>query len=82
MALDACRGLRVRDYGRVDLRLNDDGEIYVIEVNANCYLERSSEFAMAAAAEGIEYTALINREFRMIRPDDGATIWLENGGTR
>jgi D-alanine-D-alanine ligase len=61
VALDACRAVRVRDYGRVDLRLTDDGEIFVIEVNANCYLEESSEFAMAAAAEGIEYVALINR---------------------
>lgn len=61
VALDACRALRVRDYGRVDLRLTDDGEIYVIEVNANCYLEQSSEFAMAAAAHGIEYEPLINR---------------------
>jgi D-alanine-D-alanine ligase len=61
VALDACRAVRVRDYGRVDLRLTDDGEIYVIEVNANCYLEQSSEFAMAAAAQDIEYVPLINR---------------------
>jgi D-alanine-D-alanine ligase len=60
-ALDAYRALRVRDYGRVDLRLTDAGEIYVIEVNANCYLEKSSEFAMAAAAAGLDYPALINR---------------------
>ena len=39
------------DYGRVDLRLTETGEIYVLEVNASCYLEKSSEFAMAAARE-------------------------------
>jgi D-alanine-D-alanine ligase len=39
----------------------DSGEIYVIEVNANCYLERSSEFALAAKAHGLEYVELINR---------------------
>ena len=33
----------------------------MIEVNANCYLEENSEFAMAAAAAGIEYAPLIAR---------------------
>jgi D-alanine-D-alanine ligase len=61
VALDAYRALRVRDYGRVDLRLTEAGEVYVIEVNASCYLERSGEFATAAAAAGLDYTPLINR---------------------
>jgi D-alanine-D-alanine ligase len=60
-AVDAARALRVRDYGRVDLRLADTGDIYVIEVNANCYLEKTGEFATAAAAQGLEYPALIQR---------------------
>ena len=61
VAVDAFRALRVRDYGRVDLRLTDTGDIYVLEVNASCYLERSSEFAMAAAAAGLDYPRLIER---------------------
>ena len=55
VALDAYRALRVRDYGRVDLRLTETGEIYVIEVNASCYLEQDDEFAIAARGAGIEY---------------------------
>jgi D-alanine-D-alanine ligase len=61
VALNAYRAVRVRDYGRIDLRLTDAGEIYVIEVNASCYLEEQSEFAMAAAAAGIDYVTLVNR---------------------
>jgi D-alanine-D-alanine ligase len=61
VAVAAYRALRVRDYGRIDMRLAADGEIYVIEVNASCYLEQSSEFAVAAAAAGMDYTILINR---------------------
>ena len=61
VAVDAYRALRVKDYGRVDLRLTDTGEIYVLEVNASCYLEKSSEFAMAAAAIGLDYPRLIER---------------------
>jgi D-alanine-D-alanine ligase len=60
-SLDAYRALRVRDYGRVDLRLAQTGELFVIEVNASCYLEQAGEFAMAAQAAGIEYDELINR---------------------
>ncbi len=61
VAVDAYRALRVKDYGRVDLRLTETGEIYVLEVNASCYLEKSSEFAMAAAASGLDYPRLIER---------------------
>jgi D-alanine-D-alanine ligase len=60
-ALDAARAVRVRDYGRVDLRLTDTGDIYVIEVNANCYLESASEFAVAGQAAGFEYPALVQK---------------------
>jgi D-alanine-D-alanine ligase len=60
-ALDAARALKVRDYGRVDLRLTDTQDVYVLEVNANCYLERESEFALAAGAAGYDYPTLINR---------------------
>ncbi|HLF13028.1 MAG TPA: D-alanine--D-alanine ligase [Gammaproteobacteria bacterium] len=61
VSLEAYRALRVRDYGRIDLRLSETGEIFVIEVNANCYLEQTSEFATAAAAQGIAYPELLNR---------------------
>ncbi|HEX4961953.1 MAG TPA: ATP-grasp domain-containing protein [Thermoanaerobaculia bacterium] len=60
-AVEAYRALRVRDYGRVDLRLTETGDIYVIEVNASCYLEKESEFAMAAEAAGIEFPDLVER---------------------
>ncbi|HEX6587983.1 MAG TPA: ATP-grasp domain-containing protein [Longimicrobiales bacterium] len=61
VALDAFAALRLRDYARIDLRVTDDGEIYVIEVNPNCYLERSGEFARAAGKAGLEHDALIAR---------------------
>ena len=61
VAVDAYRALRVRDYGRVDIRLTDTGDIYVLEVNASCYLEKNSEFAMAAGAAGLDYPRLIER---------------------
>jgi D-alanine-D-alanine ligase len=61
VALDACRALLVRDYARVDLRLSNSQEVYVLEVNANCDLDRTSEFAAGAKAFGMDYPTLINR---------------------
>jgi len=60
-ALEAFHALRLRDYARIDLRVTSDEQIFVIEVNPNCYLERESEFARAAAEGGLEYDALVAR---------------------
>jgi D-alanine-D-alanine ligase len=70
VALTSYRALRLRDYGRVDMRLTETGEIYVIEVNANCYLEQESEYAMSAKAAGIEYPELISRIVEMAMERD------------
>jgi D-alanine-D-alanine ligase len=61
VAVEAFNALRLRDYGRVDLRVTPDERIYVIEVNPNCYLERSGEFARAAAEAGIDHDTLVAR---------------------
>jgi len=61
VAIDAFHALRLRDYARVDLRVTPKNEIYVIEVNPNCYLEKKAEFASAAAKSGMEYPALVDR---------------------
>ena len=65
VAVEAFNALRLRDYGRVDLRVTPAEEIYVIEVNPNCYLEQSGEFARAAAESG-------DRARRVGRADRGA----------
>jgi len=78
VALDAYRALRVRDYGRIDLRVTETGDIYVIEVNASCYLEQTSEFAQASAAHGLDYPTLINRiaELALERHQRRNSPWL------
>jgi D-alanine-D-alanine ligase len=60
-AVNAFEALRLRDYARIDLRVTAAGEIFVIEVNPNCYLERGAEFARAAEKDGLQYHALIDR---------------------
>ena len=61
VAVESFNALRLRDYARIDLRVSDSSDIYVIEVNPNCYLERESEFARAAKEHGLGYEALVSR---------------------
>lgn len=61
VSIAAFQALRLRDYARIDLRVTPEGEIYVIEANPNCYLEKNGEFARAAQKDGIEYNDLIAR---------------------
>ena len=58
-ALAAYRAVKLRDYGRIDMRLTPKGEVYVIEANPNPWLSSKQEFAMAARASGRTYTKLI-----------------------
>ncbi|MFI5229407.1 MAG: ATP-grasp domain-containing protein [Gemmatimonadales bacterium] len=61
VAVDAFQALRLRDYARIDLRASASGELYVIAVNPNCYLERECAFARAAASRGTGYDDLVAR---------------------
>jgi D-alanine-D-alanine ligase len=63
--LAAYQAVKLRDYGRVDMRLTSKGEVYVIEANPNPWLSSKQEFAMAAKASGKSYTDLIGEIVEM-----------------
>jgi len=58
-AVSAYQALKLRDYGRIDMRLTEKGEVYVIEANPNPWLSSGAEFAMAARKAGRSYTQLV-----------------------
>ena len=57
----AFHALWLQDYGRVDLRLTHDDEVYVLEVNPNPYLAYENEMADAAEKAGMGYADFIQR---------------------
>lgn len=61
VATDAYRALGLRDFGRVDLRVDADGQPWVIDINPNCDLSPEAGAARAAMRAGIEYPQLIRR---------------------
>ena len=57
----AFHALWLQDYGRVDLRLTHDDEVYVLEVNPNPFVAFEHEMANAAEKTGMDYEAFIQR---------------------
>jgi D-alanine-D-alanine ligase len=55
------RALGLSGYARIDLRLAEDGKLYVIEANPNPDLTREEDFALSALAAGIDYPSLLQR---------------------
>ncbi len=52
--------LGLRDYGRIDLRVDGDGTPWVIDVNPNCDISPDAGVARSAAVAGISYVQLVN----------------------
>jgi D-alanine-D-alanine ligase len=55
------RALRIRGYGRIDLRITPTGDIVILEANPNPNLDRDDEFAQSAMKAGFTYPRLIQR---------------------
>lgn len=65
VALKAYRVMGCRDYARVDMRVEEDGTPYILEVNPNPDLADDSAFIMCAKASGRTYGQTL-REIAMM----------------
>ncbi len=61
VAREAFEALGCYDCARVDLRLSEDGEFYVLEINSLPSLGEHGSYTHAAAAVGLDFSALVNR---------------------
>lgn len=57
--IDGFRALWLRDYGRFDLRLDSDDQVWVLEANANPYPSKGHEIANSAKKAGMDYPSFI-----------------------
>lgn len=61
LAIQAYKALECRDFGRIDFRLSEGGEPFVLEVNPNASLYPLDAFAISAQSIGMDYAGLIQR---------------------
>jgi D-alanine-D-alanine ligase len=57
----AYRSLRIHGYGRFDLRLTTQNEVYILEANPNPILRKDEDLAQSAEKGGLPYKELINK---------------------
>jgi D-alanine-D-alanine ligase len=55
------RALGMSGYARMDFRVTPQGQVYVLEANANPNLETAEDFAESARADGTPYDELLER---------------------
>jgi len=55
------RALDITSYARLDLRLTDNGDIYVLEANPNAGIAKDDDVANSAERAGIPYEKLIQK---------------------
>lgn len=58
-ALIAYRSMNIRDYGRIDIRMDNNNELYILEVNPNPCLSPGSGFSKALKAAKIPFKNFI-----------------------
>lgn len=61
LALKAFKSLGCYDCARVDMRIDDKGNLYVLEVNSLPSLGEHGSYTIAAEQYGLDFSALVNR---------------------
>ncbi len=59
------RALDLSGYARIDLRMREDGALFVLEANPNPDLSSDEDFALAAEDAGVSYPKLIEKILRL-----------------
>ena len=59
------RRLGLSGYARLDYRMNEKGDAYLLEANPNPNIAKNDEFATSAMAMGLEYPKLLERLLRI-----------------
>lgn len=57
----AFQALELRDFARVDIRLDENNNIYLLEINSMASLGQTGSYVAAAKVAGYDFDALVNK---------------------
>jgi D-alanine-D-alanine ligase len=61
ISIEAFKALNLRDFARVDIRLDEDDNIYLLEINSMASLGETGSYPTAAKVAGYNFEALVNK---------------------
>lgn len=61
ISLATFRACHCKDFARVDIRVDEDENPYVLEINSMASLGRTGSYVLAASTAGYDFAAMINR---------------------
>jgi D-alanine-D-alanine ligase len=60
-SINSFKALQLNDFARVDIRLDENNNFYILEINSMASLGSSGSFPFAAKAAGFSYNDLVNK---------------------
>ena len=61
ISIEAFKALNLRDFARVDIRLDEEDNIYLLEINSMASLGESGSYPTAAKVAGYDFASLVNK---------------------
>lgn len=79
--LASFKALQLRDFSRVDIRMDEHNNIYILEINSMASLGMTGSYVHAAGVAGYDYKALVNKmlDVAVVRYFSNKVETTENG---
>ena len=61
LSIEAFKALQLRDFARVDIRMDENENIYLLEINSMASLGKTGSYVYSANVAGYNYETLVNK---------------------
>ena len=61
LSIEAFKALQLRDFARVDFRMDEKGDVFILEINSMASLGETSSYPYAASKAGYDFKSLVNK---------------------